>query len=164
MITAAIPNPYQLLKTRLLKTYAPTDTVLLSQLLAAVELGDRRPTDMMNTMLSQLRTDEPAGKLFLPLCMSRWRPSTSPIPSSWPSTRIPCGRPSCSRLSLPPSSQGPNRVQQTLSAAAVLRAAPLPGPAPKTFRPATVSPWVQHHIPTTIPPFLPKPAVLTRII
>ena len=71
MITAAIPNPYQLLKTRLLKTYAPTDTVLLSQLLAAVELGDRRPTDMMNTMLSQLRTDEPAGKLFLALYLQR---------------------------------------------------------------------------------------------
>ena len=71
MITAAIPNPYQLLKTRLLKPYAPTDTVLLSQLLAAVELGDRWPTDMMNTMLSQLPTDEPAGKLFLALYLQR---------------------------------------------------------------------------------------------
>ena len=70
-ITAATPNPYELLKTRLLQTYAPTDTALLSQLLAAVELSDRRPTDMMNTMLSQLPPDEPAGKLFLALYLQR---------------------------------------------------------------------------------------------
>ena len=70
-ITAATPNPYELLKTRLLQTYAPTDTALLTQLLAAVELGDRRPTDMMNTMLSQLPPDEPAGKLFLALYLQR---------------------------------------------------------------------------------------------
>ena len=64
-ITAATPNLYELLKTRLLQTYVPMDTALLSQLLDTVELGDRRPTDMMNTMLSQLPPDEPAGKLFL---------------------------------------------------------------------------------------------------
>ena len=70
-ITAATPDPYECLKTRLLQTYAPTDSVLLSQLLAAVELGDRRPSDMMNTMLSQLPPDEPAGKLFLALYLQR---------------------------------------------------------------------------------------------
>ena len=70
-ITAATPNPYELLKTCLLQTYAPTDTALLSQLLAAVELGDRWLTDMMNTMLSQLPPDEPAGKLFLALYLQR---------------------------------------------------------------------------------------------
>ena len=70
-ITAATPNPYELLKTRLLQTYAPTDTALLTQLLAAVELGDRRPMDMMKTMLSQLPPDEPAGKLFLALYLQR---------------------------------------------------------------------------------------------
>ena len=53
------------------QTYAPTDTALLSQLLAAVELGDRRLTDMMNTMLSQLRPDEPTNKLFLALYLQR---------------------------------------------------------------------------------------------
>ena len=70
-ITDATHNPYELFKTRLLQTYAPVDTALLSQLLAAVELGDRRPTDMMNTMLSQLPPDEPAGKLFLALYLQR---------------------------------------------------------------------------------------------
>ena len=70
-ITTATPNPYELLKTRLLQTYAPTDTALLSQLLAAMKLGDRRPTDMMNTMLSQLPPDEPASKLFLALYLQR---------------------------------------------------------------------------------------------
>ena len=70
-ITTATPNPYELLKTRLLQTYAPTDTALLSQLLATVEMGDQRPTDMMNTMLSQLPPDEPAGKLFLALYLQR---------------------------------------------------------------------------------------------
>ena len=73
-ITAATPNLYKLLKTRLLQTYAPTDTALLSQLLATVELGDRRPTDMMNTMLSQLPPDEPTGKLFLALYL-QWLPA-----------------------------------------------------------------------------------------
>ena len=83
-ITAATPNPYELLMTRLLQTSAPTDTALLSQLLAAVELGDWRPTDMMNTMLSQLPPDEPAGKLFLALYL-QWLPA---------SLRLFCGTPS----------------------------------------------------------------------
>ena len=43
-ITAATPDPYECLKTRLLQTYAPTDSVLLSQ---------------------------PAGKLFLALYLQR---------------------------------------------------------------------------------------------
>ena len=47
------------------------DNALLSQLLDTVELGDWRPTDMMNTMLSQLLPDEPAGKLFLALYLQR---------------------------------------------------------------------------------------------
>ena len=74
-ITAATPNPYELLMTRLLQTSAPTDTALLSQLLAAMELGDWRRTDMMNTMLSQLPPDEPAGNLFLALYL-QWLPAS----------------------------------------------------------------------------------------
>ena len=70
-ITAATPDPYELLKTCLLQTYAPMDTDLLSQLLAAVELGDQQPTDMMYTMRSQLPQNEPAGKLFLALYLQR---------------------------------------------------------------------------------------------
>ena len=36
-----------------------------------MELGDRRQTDMMNTMLSQLPPDELTGKLFLALYLQR---------------------------------------------------------------------------------------------
>ena len=35
------------------------------------ELGNRQPTDMMNTMLSQLPPDEPTGKLFLALYLQQ---------------------------------------------------------------------------------------------
>ena len=95
--------------------------------MTAVELGDRRPTDMMNTMLSQLPPDEPAGKLFLALYLqgsrrlyvSEWRPNISLILSSWPSTRILSGRPSRGRLSPPPFFRQPSRVRRPLRVAAV---------------------------------------------
>ena len=65
-ITTAIPNPYELLKTCSLQTSSPTDTALLSQILAAVELGDRRPTDIMNNMGGPCRGSTEATVITAP--------------------------------------------------------------------------------------------------
>ena len=66
-ITESTHMPYQQLKYRLLSSYSPSRWSLINRLLDTPPLGDRRPSVLMDSMLSLLPQDEPAGSLFLGL-------------------------------------------------------------------------------------------------
>ena len=70
-VTDGTHMPYQQLKYRLLSSYAPSRWALINRLLDTPTLGDRRPSVLMDSMLSLLPQDEPAGSLFLGLYMRR---------------------------------------------------------------------------------------------
>ena len=64
-------DPYTALKSRLLELYTPNALELGFQLLHSPELGDRRPSTMMETMLSLLPDGEKDGILFRCIFLSR---------------------------------------------------------------------------------------------
>ena len=70
-ITESTHMPYQQLKYRLLSSYSPSRWSLINRLLDTPPLGDRRPSVLMDSMLSLLPQDEPAGSLFLGLFLRR---------------------------------------------------------------------------------------------
>ena len=66
-----MPDPYNTLKSRLLEIYTPSPLELGFQLLHSPELGDRRPSAMMASMLAMLPPGEADGILFKCIFLSR---------------------------------------------------------------------------------------------
>ena len=64
-------DPYSELKSRLLEIYTPSPLELGFQLLHSPELGDRRPSTMMSSMLALLPPGEVDGVLFKCIFLSR---------------------------------------------------------------------------------------------
>ena len=57
-----IADPYRTLKTRLLNLFTPNP--LCQKIISGSDLGDRRPSQMMEDMLGLLPPGEPEGMLF----------------------------------------------------------------------------------------------------
>ena len=64
-------DSYTRLKERLLGKFTPSKFQLLNQLVDHPDLGDRKPSSMMDEMLALLPTGEPAGELFQTLFLRR---------------------------------------------------------------------------------------------
>ena len=73
----ATPNPYELLKNRLLETYTPTRWQLARQLLTFPHIAGVRPTTLMNQLLSLLPPGEQPDTMFLLLFLDRLPPNIS---------------------------------------------------------------------------------------
>ncbi|MBM3938995.1 MAG: hypothetical protein FJ333_10155 [Sphingomonadales bacterium] len=69
--SATSDDPYQLLKDRLTHLYTPDDLDLTYKILSVAELGDRRPSQLMETMLALLPDGEADGLLFKGVFLSR---------------------------------------------------------------------------------------------
>ena len=65
------PDPYNTLKERLVEIYTPSDLDMGFRLLHSPELGDRRPSAMMEAMLAMLPPGEQEGILFRCIFISR---------------------------------------------------------------------------------------------
>ena len=61
----ATPNPYKLVKNRLLETYTPTRWQLAQQLLTFPHIAGVRPTTLMNQLLSLLSPGDQPDTMFL---------------------------------------------------------------------------------------------------
>ena len=59
-----IADPYRALKVRLLDLFTPKPLDLCQKIIHGCELGDRRPSQLMETMLALLPPGEPDGMLF----------------------------------------------------------------------------------------------------
>ena len=66
-----LPDPYNSLKQRLLEIYTPPDLELTARILHAPELGDRKPSALMETLLSWLPAGEVDGLLFKTVFITR---------------------------------------------------------------------------------------------
>lgn len=64
-------DPYELLKDRLLELFTPDEFDRINSLLFAAELGDRRPSDMMDWMLATLPPGEPEGLFVKGIFLTR---------------------------------------------------------------------------------------------
>jgi hypothetical protein len=64
-------DSYERLKDRLLGKFTPSKWQRLNQLVDHPDLGDRKPSTMMDEMLGLLPTGEPAGELFQTLFLRR---------------------------------------------------------------------------------------------
>lgn len=64
-------DPYVLLKERLIQLYSPDDLDLTYKILNTSELGDRKPSQLMESMLALLPTGETDGLLFKGIFLSR---------------------------------------------------------------------------------------------
>jgi len=64
-------DPYQALKARLLDIYTPSPLDLVHRIMFAPELGGRRPSELMDSLLAALPPGEPAGILFKAHFLSR---------------------------------------------------------------------------------------------
>lgn len=68
---ATTEDPYLELRRRLVEIYTPNDLDLGFKLLHSPELGDRRPSQMMESMLAMLPAGEKDGVLFTCIFISR---------------------------------------------------------------------------------------------
>ena len=59
-----IADPYRALKVRLLDLFTPKPLDLCQKIIHGGEFGDRRPSQLMETMLVLLPPGEPNGMLF----------------------------------------------------------------------------------------------------
>ena len=71
------PNPYDLVKNRLLETYTPTWWQLARQLLNFPHVSGVRPTTLMNQLLSLLPPGDHPETMFLMLFLDRLPPNIS---------------------------------------------------------------------------------------
>ena len=71
------PNPYELVKNRLLETYTPTRWQLARQLLNFPQVSGVRPTMLMNQLLSLLPPGDHPETMFLMLFLDRLPPNIS---------------------------------------------------------------------------------------
>ena len=71
------PNPYDLVKNRLLETYTPTWWQLARQLLNFPHVSGVRPTTLMNQLLSLLPPGDHPETMFLMLFLNRLPPNIS---------------------------------------------------------------------------------------
>ena len=71
------PNPYELVKNRLLETYTPTRWQLARQLLNFPQVSGVRPTTLMNQLLSLLPPGDHPETMFLMLFLDRLPPNIS---------------------------------------------------------------------------------------
>jgi len=69
--SAISDDPYQLLKDRLTHLYTPDDLDLTCKILSVAELGDRRPSQLIKTMLALLPNGEADSLLFKGVFLSR---------------------------------------------------------------------------------------------
>lgn len=70
-LAGRVADPYQVLKERLVELYSPAVIDLMYQLIWGAELGGRRPSQMMESMLALLPEGEPDGLLFKAHFVSR---------------------------------------------------------------------------------------------
>jgi len=66
-----LPTPYSTLKARLLEVYRPDTWELTSQILHYRELGDLKPSQLMDELLALLPTGEHPGLLFKTVFLNR---------------------------------------------------------------------------------------------
>lgn len=66
-----LPDPYETLKGRLMEMFAVDPMDRMYGLLFAAELGDRRPSQMMDDLLAMLPTGERDGLLFKAIFLTR---------------------------------------------------------------------------------------------
>ena len=71
------PNPYELVKNRLLETYTPTRWQLARQLLNFPQVSGVRPTTLMNQLLWLLPPGDHPETMFLMLFLDRLPPNIS---------------------------------------------------------------------------------------
>ena len=64
-------NPFKELKDRLVELLTPNELDQRTSILWGVELGGRRPTELMEVMLASLPPDEQPGKLFKTVFLHR---------------------------------------------------------------------------------------------
>ena len=76
-LSDATPNPYELVKNRLLETYTPTRWQLARQLLTFPHVAGVRPTTLMNQLLSLLPPGNQPDTMFLLLFLDRLPPNIS---------------------------------------------------------------------------------------
>lgn len=65
------PDPYEQLKARLLKSFAPTKWQAAHAVVHHADLGDRRPSQLMDSMLAAMPDGEQPGILFQYLFLER---------------------------------------------------------------------------------------------
>jgi len=66
-----LQDPYADLRARLIELYTPNDLELVFRLLHAPDIGDRRPSQMMETLLAMLPQGEADGLIFKGIFVSR---------------------------------------------------------------------------------------------
>ena len=66
-----IADPYRALKVRLVELFTPKPLDLAQKIIFGGELGDRRPSQLMETMLALLPPGEPDGIIFKALFINR---------------------------------------------------------------------------------------------
>ena len=76
-LTNDTPNPYELVKNRLLETYIPTRWQLTRQLLSFLLVSGLCPTTLMNQLLSLLPEGDHPETMFLLLFLDRLPPHIS---------------------------------------------------------------------------------------
>ena len=76
-LTDDTPNPYELVKNRLLETYTPTRWQLARQLMSFPHVSGVRPTTLMNQLLSLLPEGDHPETMFLLLFLDRLPPHIS---------------------------------------------------------------------------------------
>jgi hypothetical protein len=64
-IADTLPDPYEVMKTKLTASYTKSRWRLVFELFEHPDLGDRRPSEMMDALLSLLPPGEPPGDLFM---------------------------------------------------------------------------------------------------
>ena len=76
-LTDDTPNPYELVKNRLLETYTPTRWQLARQLMSFPHVSGVHPTTLMNQLLSLLPEGDHPETMFLLLFLDRLPPHIS---------------------------------------------------------------------------------------
>ena len=76
-LTDDTPNPYELVKNRLLETYTLTRRQLACQLMSFPHVSGVRPTTLMNQLLSLLPEGDHLETMFLLLFLNRLPPHIS---------------------------------------------------------------------------------------
>jgi len=64
-------DPYEQIKQRLLNSFAPSTWQLVYKIIHHPQLGDMRPSQLMDSMMALLPPDEPPGLLFQGLFLER---------------------------------------------------------------------------------------------
>jgi hypothetical protein len=69
--TGAVDDPYEQLEAKLTASYQKSPWQKMFELLDMPDLGDRRPSALLDTMLALLPEDVPPNRLFLALFLHR---------------------------------------------------------------------------------------------